>query len=321
MLIETVELNLSNNGLGPLTAEKLLNLFADVQAHVLTEKLPHSLADIVDIDLQPLYPGYVWLKLDIPDGQRLAQFKPWQKVDLATQVHRFGSTMLESEYLIAPHGQIKATDFTADNWPSMQAVSVFIRSDDVPSAPAPKQLATLPNCSEVPNGLSRIKVLQKKMAANERLINAKDFTSVDYPLYLNRDVACHKNLMFSSYVMALNVAEQQVLQSGQTNGQLQALLPHLHLSNLEVAYTGHAAFPDELAIAIDLNYQANSARSITNGMVALGQLSTHAIIYNKNTEQPLTHLQTTKVLQVPHGQTNEFKSAMSQWQKINRIEQ
>lgn len=314
MLIETVELNLANTGLGALNEENLMALFANVQAHSLIAQTDRVLSDVVDIDNQPLYPGYVWLNLTVPDMQPIDQFKVWKYVDIGVKVHRFGSTMLESEYVIGPSGTINKNSFTQNDWPRMKALSVFIRSDDMPSAPAINQLAELPSCTQVPTGLKRMKMMEQASNQNSESADLILQQQLKYPVFLGRDVSANKNLMFSQYIMITNVTEQQLLQGNQSQSIFpQSLIPHFHLSDREVMFSGHAAFGTTLTVDTQLSLTTMKEPFKIGEDIILAELSSTSHIYDSNTDKLLTKLVSKKHLRVPKNQYKKHNETMKIW--------
>jgi probable biosynthetic protein (TIGR04098 family) len=212
-VIEEVELTLSHVDLGSLDELAAMTLFGTAHSHHITAGTGGSIRDIVDADGRPIYPGYYWTHLVVPDACPLETFAVWDRVAVGVDVRAFGPLILASTYALARPGQLDgAWDDGAR--PYMRAGTTFYLdgADPRPSVPRPGTVAALPRLAAAPPSLDRFRQVKARGDADPELAGPLVTAGrIPYELMPGRDIRAGHNVMFSRYVTVADAIEQTVL--------------------------------------------------------------------------------------------------------------
>jgi len=258
MLIENIELTMSQLGLGSLTEYALMVMFGNAHSHHLTLNRENNPSRMLDAQGLALYPAYFMTHLTVPASRPLASFELWDLVDIGVDVQRFGETLLESRYALDLEDALPKApeDWDPATAPMMRGANLIVvdvaeeTASRRVSAPKPECIAELPKVKKPPRGL-----------LNARKVRANGFGAVTdprlrtrepvlYEVALHRDAAPNHAMIFAKFVEVMDYAETALLTRALQPGFQLELLGHLHTLEREIYYYGNAFAGETLAIHV-----------------------------------------------------------------------
>jgi probable biosynthetic protein (TIGR04098 family) len=317
MLIETIELNLANTGLGGLDEVSFLRLFATTQAHALVLGTGRTLRDIENADGVGLYPAFYRTRLRVPPPHRLEQHGTWERVDIGVEIKRFGTMLLESTGVLAAERQLPPdpTMWTPEDLIHFEGSMSFVH--DAPSGgdsrvDAPRQgvIADLPTTSIRPAPLEDQRRIRREgvIGGDKRLPLAGQLS---HQILIGRDVQPGRAAMFSAFSSLLEVAEQTLLVRQLSPGLDSELVSDLHLLEREIFYFANVRSGDSVTIdtAAAISPASEQQGSAYSGFVGVACLALCSEIYHRATNTLLIAAKTNKILLVPRARANAVQNA------------
>lgn len=308
VLVEAVDLDLANAGLGGLDEVALLRLFANTQAHALVRGTGRTLREIENADGTPLYPAFYRTRVHVPAPVVLGSHRTWDRIDVGVDVRRFGAMILESRGCVAKAGAL-SSDSSA--WPSEQVVRVegslaFIH--DTPSggdfrvdAPRAGTIADLPPLAERPSALDAQRRVRREGVLGAKRGKISD--RVQTRLFLGRDLQAGRAAMFSTFTLLLEVSEQTLLLERIVPAIDPELLSYVQLLEREVFYLGNVRQGEE--VAVDLSIEASPCEAglaaAYPGSVGVMSLEVRGEIYEAKRNALLATSHAKKVAVVPRA--------------------
>jgi probable biosynthetic protein (TIGR04098 family) len=309
MITETVELTLSHVGLGRLTERSTLTLFASAQAHLLTAGTGNTLHQVTDAAGAALYPSYLWLHLQVPPASRLERFGVWDRVDVSVEAKRYGGIILESSYRLGAVGELAAQGGEAI---AMRAASIWTidgsRGEPAPARPREGAVAALPALPHAPDAVENARRVRNRGRVPQPGGQLPPGTvaapaPVRYPIELGRDVAPGHNLMFATYVDAMDAAEAALLRGQVWPPLPAALLQHRSLLEREIYFLQHTG-PGH-CILTDVRARLQRCDSELHGadqrVVSAGVLEVELEQYEEASRELLVVARARKLLVVPRS--------------------
>jgi probable biosynthetic protein (TIGR04098 family) len=309
MLIENVELTMSNVGLGDLNEYALLLLFGNAHSHQLTFNTGVRPNEIKDNQGLTLYPAYFMTHLRVPPCAALSSYKLWDKVSVGVDVARFGETILESSYVLGKDGEVAADTslWNLNKNPSMKANSLIVvdvgesavESRRV-SVPKSGCFAILPKLLKPPEAIVRSKNIRSNGFGNKPgKIKIKE--PITYYVASDQDAAPGHAMVFAKFSKIMDCAEFIVLSQKLKPGLPSNVLPYLSLLERETFYYGNCFAGETLEIYLhgdieecDSNYHGDSLQTIS---VAI--LTYQIEIYLQRNNTLLAMAQVKKLLALP----------------------
>lgn len=311
MLVDSVQLDLANLGLGCLDEVTTLNLFANAQARAITAGTGGSLRDITDDAGTPLYPAFFRTRLRIPVHYALSQHRVWDRVSVGMSVRRYGKMMLDSMgMLVAEPALLGASPSewnTADH-PTFEGNALYVvDSTDKHHAvaiPKPASVADLERLDHNPPAAERLRViraggeLEHLESASLRAPAPAGF-SVTCP----RDVARGRAMMFSRFSLFIETAERDLLTRHAWPPLPVDALALVRLHEREVYYLGNATEGGRLLVeAIGKLFAPDSDDAEkARPAVAMARLTFTTRVYLEQTGDLLAVSRSSKGLFVPRN--------------------
>ncbi len=313
MLIEKIQLSMSQLGLGNLNEVALMILFGDVHSRRLVKGLPITPNDIVDSNDNVLYPAYFVTKLRVPRHKLLKQFVLWSYVDVAVNVERFGNTILQSQYIIGPADstQTELEDWNHNDLPTMFGNNLIVvdtvegggTSERIAAAPLPEKISDIPKMRLTPSGLLDSKSVRVEgFGANHMQGNFVTDTPINYTVIPGRDAASGHAMIFAKFAEIMDFAEFTFLSQ-----QLKPSLPLSILQSLEIVerdiyYYGNCFAGEELEIYISCSMETldkdENFNEERNTMV-IAEFELQFEIYKKVSKELLSIASARKILDIP----------------------
>jgi probable biosynthetic protein (TIGR04098 family) len=302
-MIETVELDLANVGLGALHETALLRIFASAQARRIVAGTGLVLSDIVDVEGRPLYPAFFKTALEV--RAPLDELRTWQKVEIGVDVARFGRLVLESQLVLGRPGEL-ADDATQWREPRarMRGHAMFITDDNrggpfVVSTPKEGSIAELAVLRKPPEAMSEFRTLR----ATGRIDGGPDgplrCSDLSYPV-LHPDAAEGRAPMFSVFTTILDAAEQQLVFERTWPPVPEELRRYIKLAERTIYYFDNVTAGDRVRVELAARFAPCTSSSLANaGELCPALLETHAQLYATRAGSLLAVARTTKVVVVP----------------------
>jgi len=213
-MISSVELTPAVVGLGDLHESGLLALAADMHYRVLTHGKTITPREIVNKTGDALYPSVCALHVRVPPSRTLARHELWQRFDLGVDVRAFGRQFLDTTVVLGRPGEVPER---ADEWGELVLPRVtwssawtLTRSNgdhELSMAPA-DVISALPRLAKVPAGIAAA----RDVFARGRLwASARGERAVRYAVVAGRDAAIGRQMMFSHFLVVLDVVERTFL--------------------------------------------------------------------------------------------------------------
>jgi len=231
---------MSNVGLGRLDESSLMVMFGTCHSRYLTTGIGVKPNKILDSKDNILYPAYFMTNLEIPAQYPLSEYKLWDTITIDVSARRFGSTILDSTYIL------KSEDNRHDTGVCMSANSVFIHDPAIyraaerqVSAPKPEMIRKMDRMQKSP-----LAIQEAARARSGRF--ATDVTGwlegerYYYQLISGRDTSAGHPLMFAKYPQLISFAEHNYLKM-LTNGKASdRILDSASLLQRKIFYFGNA---------------------------------------------------------------------------------
>lgn len=317
MLVQDVKLTMSHTGLGDLNEYALLVLFGNVHSERLVLGLPIEPNQIVSIDGTTLYPAYFMTRLQVPLSQLLPTFKLWQTVTVGVDVRRFGDTLLESRYALAPAGKLpqRAEDWSAERYPVMQGNNLIV-AESLNAAstkrsvlnPDPERIAELPRADRSPEGIALSRRVRR--AGYRGLLEKPHFQSVRpfiHRVQEGRDCTQGHAMIFAKFAELFDAAEQQILTEQVCPAISSALLRRLHVLEREIYYFGNCYAGETVEIYLAGNFETEDGQEIVDEIdfIPGAYLNLTFEAYQQSTHALLSIATARKVFAIPmHEQEN-----------------
>ena len=312
MLVEKIELTMSHVSLGNLNEYALMVLFGDAHSHHLTLGLDSNPSEIVDQEGHILYPAYFVTKLNVPEKSPLANFKLWDKVDVAVDVKRFGDTLLESNYVIGPQGTVpdNIDQWNQDTFPTMLGNNLIIidtiegetTSNRRVANPRSDSIAKLEKTRKVPEGISlskRVRMEGIEIDACDAMLTHKD--PISYFVVPGRDTSPGHAMIFAKFSEIMDYAEFTFLSEMITPKMPTDLLSNLSILERETYYYGNCFGGEELTIFLSGSIEMRSCDQINevSNTIAAANLNFVFEIYKRKDSSLVSISKVKKLLSIP----------------------
>lgn len=256
MIIEKIELTMSQLGLGHLTEYALMVMFGNAHSHHLVHGLDITPEDIRDQAGLLLYPAYFMTHLKVPPHRLLSRHHPWTMVDVGVDVKRFGDTVLESTYQFGNAGEVSSD---LEQWSSSDLTSmhgnnlVVVDATEEGTArkvsvPRPDRFADLEKLRRPPLAIGRARKLRGSGFEPTGLGKLGTVTPISFTLAPHRDAAPGHAMIFAMFSQLMDQAEFQLLANLVEPGLPRAVLHHLAVLDRETFYYGNCFAGDEVAV-------------------------------------------------------------------------
>lgn len=258
MIIENIELTMSQLGLGHLTEYALMVMFGNAHSHHLVHGLDITPEGIRDSSDLLLYPAYFMTHLKVPADKLLFRYGPWSNVDVATDVKRFGDTVLESKYLFGNHGEVPED---LEKWSESDLISMHGNNLIVVDAteegnarkvsvPRKECIADLEKLRRPPLAIGRA----RKLRGSGYELEGDGYMFLEepmnYTLLPNRDASPGHAMIFAMFPRIMDYAEFHLLSKALKPALPHAVLHHMEVLERETFYYGNAFAGDEVAISV-----------------------------------------------------------------------
>lgn len=258
MLVERIELTMSQLGLGQLTEYALMVMFGNAHSHHLVKGLDLTPEDIRDQAGLLLYPAYFLTHLKVPPQRLLNRYRAWTHVDVGVDVKRFGDTVLESTYAFGNAGELPEDP---EQWPQSNLVTMhgnnLIVVDATEegsarkiSAPRPDRFAELEKLRRPPLGIARARKIRGSGFEHEGEGLLATDQPISFKLAPHRDAAPGHAMIFAMFSQLMDQAEFQLLADLFEPSLPRAILHHMAVLERETFYYGNCFAGDEVAVHI-----------------------------------------------------------------------
>nr|WP_279382530.1 LnmK family bifunctional acyltransferase/decarboxylase [Acanthopleuribacter pedis] len=243
---------MSHVGLGTLNEYALMVLFGSAHSTALTEGLANKPSAILDRQGRILYPAYFHTHLVVPPGCDLSDFELWDKVEVAVDIQRFGETLLESRYLLAPPGQIPddPADWDTSALPSMAGNNLMVvdAAKGTVSAPNPETIVALPKVVRPPEAINRAQ--QVRLEGFGEYGGREREEMVELAVIPDVDAAPGQAMMFAKFGEMMNRAERTLFARIPRQGIPTAAFAHLKLQERQIFYYANCFAGDQLRVVL-----------------------------------------------------------------------
>ena len=328
MQIEDVYLNMSQLGLGDLNEYALMVMFGNAHSHHLTQGLDITPNEIVAANGTTLYPAYFMTHLKVPLTALLNNYQLWQTVTVATDVKRFGETLLESQYILARQGQLNddVESWQDSDCPTMLGNNLIV-AEEMNSAtakrqvlnPAADKIAELPRARRSPAGI-----------ASSRKLRAQDLLSLEtnqfrnqqpyvYEIKNGRDAVPGHAMIFAKFCEILDIAEYDYLSNQLKPGFADNLLHRLNVVEREIYYYGNCYSGEELDIYLAGSFESLDTDDFDEELdfIPAAYLHINFEVYQKRTNTLIALSKTKKVFAVPMMEQDNIPDLLRKIAQLN----
>ena len=316
-MIETVELTLSHVGLGDLNEFALLNLFASLQARVLTAGTGKTLSEIADKDGRGLYPAYYRTHLRVPANRPLARHQLWRPLRIGLEVRTFGRMLLESTCVAGfPEEVAEDPEQWTDSLPILDGSNMFIvegeDEEQQVAVPAAGCVARLPSLTAPPESMDRFRRVRTEGSLDPGFDGPlRCEGSIPYPIVAGRDAAPGRNMVFSRFVEIMDHAEWTLLAERVRPGFPTALVACRQLLERETFYFGNCRSGEvvEAEIRGRLVVGPPEFHGPATAAISVGILSFFLELYQRGSNMLLAAARVRKLLKVPTARQSLLRDA------------
>ncbi len=309
MLVERIELTMSQLGLGQLTEYALMVMFGNAHSHHLVKGLEITPEEIRDHAGLLLYPAYFLTHLKVPPQRLLSGYHAWTHVDVGCDVKRFGDTVLESTYAFGSAGELPEDP---EQWPSADLITMhgnnLIVVDATEegsarkiSAPRPDRFAELEKLRRPPVAIARA----RKIRGSGFELEGEGLIATDQPICFrlapHRDAAPGHAMIFAMFSQLMDQAEFQLLADLFEPSLPRAVLHHLCVLERETFYYGNCFAGDEVAVHIsgDMELAAPDFHGQALDIVSAAKFKLAFEVTNKRSGALLALARAEKLLAMP----------------------
>jgi probable biosynthetic protein (TIGR04098 family) len=315
MLIETVELDLANVGLGGLDEVSLLRIYAATQARALVAGTGHTLRDILNADGVPLYPAFYRTRVHVPPPCLLGSHRTWDRVDVGVDLCRFGSMLLEARGVVSSEGTLPREVAPAEaGLIAVEGSMSFVRegpSEGSPRPDSPREgaIASLPLQRERPRALDEIRRVREQGLVNSLAGQPQLRGQVRHRALLARDLQADRAFMFSAFTTLFETGEQLLLLEQLWPPFSPGLLSFVRLVEREVFYLSNVRQGDTVVVdtVARLAPCPSDLRNAYEGHCCAATLDLAAEVHHGTANTLLAAARTRKLFVVPRERANDFQ--------------
>ena len=305
MLIETVELDLANVGLGALHEVALLRLFATVQARRIVAGTGLTLPEIADADGRLLYPGFFRTALEVP--RPLDEIGVWQKVAFGVDVRRYGRLVLDAHMVLDRAGELGDDPSTWDSVPRirMRGASMFVVDDRagpmIASPPKEGAIAELATVTRPPAAMTEVRDVRASGRIDGAPHGPLRCTDYLYPVLDGRDAPTGRAMMFSTFTTIVDAAEQHLLYDHAWPPVPRDLAPFVKIAERTFYYLDNVRAGDRIRVELRGGFAPcpDESSFATPRVVCPAVLDTHAQLYAAGSGSLVGVARTRKIVAIP----------------------
>lgn len=257
MIIENIELTMSQVSLGQLDEYGAMVLFGNAHSHHLVNQLEHTPEDIRDQNGLLLYPAYFMTHLKVPPHRLLNRYRAWERLSVGCHVERFGETMLDSRYILGHEAEISEDLETwTEDYVSMWGNNLLVVDPSQESnarkvsVPRPGAMATLQKKSRPPLALTRSRKVRGHGFESTGPGRMRGQNPTIYQLAPFRDAVPGHAMIFAMFSRLMDYSEYHLLSQQLSPALPTTVLNHLNLLERETFYFGNCFAGDEVAIQV-----------------------------------------------------------------------
>lgn len=250
-----LQLTMSHVWLGHLNEYALMVLFGNAHSLALTDGLANPPNAIRDRQDRILYPAYFHTHLVIPPSCSLSDFALWDEVETAVTISRFGETLLESSYLLAPPGEIPDDPAAWETrpFPRMSGNNLLVveAAKGAVSAANPDTIVPLPKVSRPPSAITQAQQIRGEGFAAPTPDSRRE-ELVALTVIPGVDAAPGQGMMFAKFGEMMDRAERTCLSNLPRQGLPTAAFDHLALRERQIFYYANCYAGDPLRFLLKI---------------------------------------------------------------------
>lgn len=263
MIKDNILLSMSDVGLGNLTEYQLLVILANYHSLSLVDGKNNTPNEIVDSYDRLLYPAYYMTHLKVPVTNFIEDFVLWDKIDVNVDVKRFGSNILDSQYVFKRSGDENGDEKAiVMNSNSLFVVDATVDKsvNRISSIPKPEYIADLDKVKKIPDSLKTFKEIQKKGFALQNIIDNYMFA---YTIVKDRDVSYNHGVIFAKFIEIMEMCQNQFLFDANNLRLPKNLFPYIHTTERETYYYSNCFEGDTVECCMDISFEPCEKRNMT----------------------------------------------------------
>ncbi|MEE0930056.1 MAG: hypothetical protein UIM53_03570 [Acutalibacteraceae bacterium] len=301
MIKENILLNMSDVGLGNLTEYQLLIILANYHSLSLVDGKDNTPNEIVDSFGRLLYPAYYMTHLKVPVTNFIENFGLWDKIDVNVDVKRFGSNILDSEYVFKRSGDKNNAEKTV----VMNSNSLFVVDatldksvNRISSIPKPEFIADLNKVKKVPDSLKIFKEIRKSGFVLQNIIDNYIFS---YTIVKDRDVSYNHGVIFAKFIEIMDMCQNKFLFGADNLRLPKNLYPYIHTIERETYYYSNCFEGDTVKCNMNISFEPCERRNMTDNCKEITPFWIIASfeLFNQNTNNLIVISKVKKIVCIP----------------------